>query len=363
MYNDLFYMEVYASLEKVLFCREMLREYLDKIVERNDLSAEEAKRAMHVIMAGEADRIQTAAFLTAMRMKEETEEEIAAFAVAMRDMALKIDPKVDKKVDVCGTGGDAIKTFNISTTAAFITACVVPVAKHGNRSVTSKCGSADVMEELGVNLKLPPDRIEECIEKVGIGFMFAPLHHPAMKNVMEVRQKLGLRTVFNILGPLTNPANATHQLMGVYDAALTEKIAKVLRILGLKRALVVHGEPGIDEVSIAGKTKVSQLDDGEIETYFIRPGDFGLRIAAPAEIAGGSTREEGARMLRDILAGREDGAKRDVVLLNAASAIFAAEEAVSISEAFEIAKDVLESGKAEKKLDEFINFTTNKGGD
>ncbi len=340
----------------------MLRKYLAKIVDGKDLSADEAESAMRVMMAGEADRIQTAAFLTAMRMKVETEEEIAAFASAMRDMALKINPGVEKKVDVCGTGGDAIKTFNISTTAAFITACVVPVAKHGNRSVTSRCGSADVIEELGANLMLPPQRIEECIEKVGIGFMFAPLHHPAMKNVMEVRQKLGLRTVFNILGPLTNPANATHQLLGVYDAGLTEKIAKVLRILGLKRALVVHGEPGIDEVSIAGKTKISQLDGGEIETYYIRPEDFGLRVAAPAEIAGG-TSEEGAKMLRDILGGREAGARRDVVLLNAASAIFAAEEAGSISEALEIAKDVLESGKAEMKLDEFINFTINKGGD
>ncbi len=340
----------------------MLRKYLAKIVEGKDLSADEAGSAMHVIMAGEADRIQTAAFLTAMRMKGETEEEIAAFAGAMRDMALKLNPGVEKKVDVCGTGGDAIKTFNISTTAAFITACVVPVAKHGNRSVTSSCGSADVIEELGANLMLPPHRIEECIEKVGIGFMFAPLHHPAMKNVMEVRQKLGLRTVFNILGPLTNPANATHQLLGVYDAGLTDKIAKVLRILGLKRALVVHGEPGIDEVSIAGKTKVSQLDDGELETYYIRPEDFGLRVATPAEIAGG-TREEGAKVLRAILSGREAGAKRDVVLLNAAAAIFAAEEAGSISEALEIAEDVLESGKAETKLNEFINFTINKGGD
>ncbi|MBL7117904.1 MAG: anthranilate phosphoribosyltransferase, partial [Candidatus Syntrophoarchaeum sp.] len=232
----------------------MLEKYLGKVVKKENLNAEEAENAMRAIMSGEADKIQTAAFLASLRMKGETEGEIAAFANVMRSMALKINPKVEKSVDVCGTGGDVIKTFNISTTAAFITACVVPVAKHGNRSVTSKCGSADVIEELGVNLALSPRKIEECIEKIGIGFMFAPLHHQAMKNVMEVRQKLGMRTVFNILGPLTNPANATHQLIGVYDAALTDKIAKVLRILGLKKALVVHGEPGMDEVSISGKT-------------------------------------------------------------------------------------------------------------
>jgi len=333
----------------------MLEKYLGKVVEKENLNAEEAEDAMRTIMSGEADNIQTAAFLASLRMKGETEEEIAAFANVMRSMALKINPKVEKSVDVCGTGGDVIKTFNISTTAAFITACVVPVAKHGNRSVTSKCGSADVIEELGVNLALSPRKIEECIEKVGIGFMFAPLHHQAMKNVMEVRQKLGMRTVFNILGPLTNPANATHQLIGVYDAALTGKIAKVLRILGLKKALVVHGEPGVDEVSISGKTKVSQLEKGEIRTYFIKPADFGVEKASPGEIAGG-TREESARILRSVLSGNEEGAKRDVVLLNAAAAIFAADEARSIAEGFEVARGVLEDGRAVEKLEAFIRF-------
>ncbi|MGB2841689.1 MAG: anthranilate phosphoribosyltransferase [Halobacteriota archaeon] len=333
----------------------MLEKYLGKVVEKENLNAEEAEDAMRTIMSGEADKIQTAAFLASLRIKGETEEEIAAFANVMRSMALKINPKVEKSVDVCGTGGDVIKTFNISTTAAFITACVVPVAKHGNRSVTSKCGSADVIEELGVNLALSPRKIEECIEKIGIGFMFAPLHHQAMKNVMEVRQKLGMRTVFNILGPLTNPANATHQLIGVYDAALTEKIAKVLRILGLKKALVVHGEPGVDEVSVCGKTKVSQLSNGEIRTYFIKPADFGVEKASPGEIAGG-TREESARILRSVLSGNEEGARKDVVLLNAAAAIFAADEARSIGDGFEVARGVLEDGRAAKKLEEFIRF-------
>jgi anthranilate phosphoribosyltransferase len=333
----------------------MLEKYLGKVVDRKNLSAEEAELAMQAIMSGEADKIQSAAFLASLRMKGETEEEIAAFARVMRDLALKINPKVEKSVDVCGTGGDAIKTFNISTTAAFITACIVPVAKHGNRSVTSKCGSADVIEELGVNLALPPQRIKECIEKIGIGFMFAPLHHQAMKNVMEVRQKLGMRTVFNILGPLTNPANATHQLIGVYDAELTELIAKVLHILGLKKALVVHGEPGVDEVSISGKTRVSQLEEGEITTYFINPEDFGVERALPGEIAGGD-RKESARILRSVLSCKEEGAKRDVVLLNAAAAIFAADEARSIGEGFEIARDVLESGQAAEKLEEFVKF-------
>lgn len=333
----------------------MVEEYLSKVVERENLSAEEAEDAMRAIMSGEAGNIQTAGFLTSLRMKGETEEEIAAFARVMRSMAVRINPKVEKSVDVCGTGGDAIKTFNISTTAAFITACVVPVAKHGNRSVTSKCGSADVIEELGVNLALPPRRIEECIEKIGIGFMFAPLHHQAMKNVMEVRQKLGLRTVFNILGPLTNPANATHQLIGVYDASLTEKIAKVLRILGLRKALVVHGEPGIDEVSISGKTKVSKLNEGEIETYYITPDDFGLKKATPDEIAGGS-REESAAIVRAVLRGEEEGAKRDVVLLNAAAAIFAADETRSIEEGYELASGIVKDGRAAEKLEEFVRF-------
>jgi anthranilate phosphoribosyltransferase len=333
----------------------MLEKYLSKVVDRKDLIAEESEDAMQAIMSGEAGNIQTAAFLASLRMKGETEEEIAAFARVMRSMAVRIKPKVEKSVDVCGTGGDAIKTFNISTTAAFITACVVPVAKHGNRSVTSKCGSADVIEELGVNLALPPQRIEECIEKIGIGFMFAPLHHQAMKNVMEVRQKLGMRTVFNILGPLTNPANATHQLIGVYDAALTELIAKVLRILDLKKALVVHGEPGVDEVSVCGKTRVSQLSNGEIRTYFIKPEDFGVERASPEKISGGD-RKESARILRDVLICKEEGAKRDVVLLNAAAAIFAADEARSIGEGFEIAREILEDGRAAEKLEEFVRF-------
>jgi anthranilate phosphoribosyltransferase len=258
-------------------------------------------------------------------------------------------------VDVCGTGGDTIKTFNISTTAAFITACVVPVAKHGNRAVTSKCGSADVLEELGVNLDLLPDRIEECIEKIGIGFMFAPLHHQAMKNVAEVRKKLGIRTVFNILGPLTNPASATHQLIGVYDAALTEKMAKVLRILGLRKALVVHGDPGLDEVSISGKTKVSQLTGSEITTYFIKPEDFLLKRRETKEISGGE-RKENVRILRDVLNCKEEGARREVTLLNAAAAIFAADEARSIFEGFEMARNILEEGQAAEKLEDFIAF-------
>jgi anthranilate phosphoribosyltransferase len=206
-----------------------------------------------------------------------------------------------------------------------------------------------------VNLALPPRKIEESIEKIGIGFMFAPLHHKAMKNVMEVRQKLGMRTVFNILGPLTNPANATHQLIGVYDAAVTEKIAKVLRILGLEKALVVHGEPGVDEVSISGRTKVSHLENDRIESYYIEPSDFGLEPASPDEIAGGD-RKASAKILQDILSCNEEGAKRDVVLLNAAAAIFAADEATSIKEGFEIAKGVLDDGKAAEKLYAFIRF-------
>ncbi|MCU4140137.1 MAG: Anthranilate phosphoribosyltransferase [Methanophagales archaeon] len=333
----------------------MLLACIEKVLRGEDLSAEEAKSAMREIMEGRADEIQTAAFLTALRMKGETASEISAFASVMRELALKIHPNVEKCVDVCGTGGDALNTFNISTASAFVTACFVPVAKHGNRSVTSKCGSADVLEALGVNLFAEPQKIKESIEKIGIGFMFAPAHHKAMKNVADVRKRLGFRTVFNILGPLTNPANATHQLIGVFSADLTEKIAEVLRILGLKRALVVHGSPGIDEVSICGKTKVSMLADGEIRTFFVAPEDFGFSRASPEEIAGGSV-EENARMLRAVLAAEDEGARRDVVLLNAGAAIFAAEEADSLEEGVEMAKDALESGQALRKLDEFVKF-------
>ena len=334
---------------------KMLTVYIEKLLRNEDLSAEEASSAMRAIMEGRADEIQTAAFLTALRMKGEKESEIAAFADVMRSLALRIHPNVDRCVDVCGTGGDALNTFNISTTAAFVVACFVPVAKHGNRSVTSKCGSADVIEALGVNLSMPPEKIEECIERVGIGFMYAPFHHKAMKNVADIRKRLRFRTVFNILGPLTNPAGATHQLIGVFSPDMTEKIAKVLRILGLKKALVVHGAPGIDEVSICGKTKISMLADGRVETFFISPEDFEMKTASPREIEGGTV-EENVRILKNILSNNDDSARKNVVILNAAAALFAAESAESFQEGIEMARYAIESGDAMRKLRDFINF-------
>lgn len=334
-----------------------MREFIQKLVEGRDLSQEESEKAMETIMSGKATDAQIGSFLTALRMKGETPVEIAEFARVMRKFSRKIKPKVDRTlVDVCGTGGDKIKTFNISTTTMFIvSAAGIPIAKHGNRAITSNCGSADVLEELGINLNLEFERIEDGIQRVGIGFMFAPLHHSAMKYVMPTRRELGVRTVFNILGPLTNPANADAQLMGVFDPNLTEKLAEVFRLLGLKSAMVAYGEPGLDEISTLGKTKISELREGKIKTYFVKPEDFGLERVKPEDLTGGSAREN-AKILRDILSGRETGAKRDITLLNSAAGIVVGGTANNLKEGFEIANDVLDSGKAYKKLEEFIEF-------
>lgn len=335
-----------------------MKELIQKLIEGKNLTPKEAESAMNLIMSGNATRIQMAGFLTALRMKGETPEEIASFARIMRRFAESIEPNVTGTlVDVCGTGGDKIKTFNISTTSMFIIAAAgIPVAKHGNRAITSKCGSADVLEELGVNLSIPFEKIKEAIEKTGIGFMFAPLHHSAMKHVMPVRTELGIRTVFNILGPLSNPANAGAQLMGIYDAGLTEKIAEVFRILGLERAMVVHGDPGIDEISTVGNTKISELRGNEIRTYIIRPEEFGLKRARIDDLAGGD-RKENAIILKKILNGGEKGAKRDIVLINAAAGIVIGGKAANLKEGLNMATEVLDSGKAYKKLEEFIEFT------
>jgi len=333
-----------------------MKEFIQKLVEGKNLTEEESRRAMQMIMSGKATDAQIAGFLIALRMKGETPEEIAEFAGVMREFSRKIEPRIEPLVDVCGTGGDRINTFNISTTTMFIvSASGIPVAKHGNRAVSSRCGSADVLEELGINLNLEPEKIREGIEKIGIGFMFAPLHHSAMKYVMPARRELGVRTVFNILGPLTNPANASAQLMGVFDPDLTEKMAEVFRLLKLKSAIVAYGEPGLDELSTLGKTKISELRDGKIRTYFIRPEDFGLSKAKAEDITGGSVKEN-ARILRDILSGEETGARRDITLLNSAAGIVVGGVADNLKEGYEIARDVLDSGKAYKKLEEFIEF-------
>jgi anthranilate phosphoribosyltransferase len=335
-----------------------MKDLISKIVNGENLSIEEAETAMKTIMSGNSNDIEISSFLTAMRIKGETPEEIASFARIMRQFATKIEPRVNGTlVDVCGTGGDKLNTFNISTTAMFIiSAAGIPVAKHGNRALTSKCGSADVLEELGVNLNSDFKKIKEAIEKLGIGFMFAPLHHSAMKHVMPVRRALGFRTVFNILGPLTNPANAKAQLMGVFDPELTETLASVFQILGLERAMVAHGEPGLDELSTMGKTKISELREGKIRTYFVRPEDLGLKKARAEDMAGGSAAEN-ARILKDILGEEERGPRTDIVLLNSAAGIMMGGMAEDLGEGLDIANDVLDGGKAYKKLNEFIEFT------
>ncbi len=334
-----------------------MKEFIQKIIEGKNLTGKESEKVMEKIMSGEATPSQISAFLTALRMKGETAEEIAAFSKVMRRFAQKIKPKVSGTlIDVCGTGGDKIKTFNISTTSMFIvSAAGIPIAKHGNRAISSHSGSADVLEELGINLNLEFEKIKESIEKIGIGFMFAPAHHLAMKYVMPTRKELGIRTVFNILGPLTNPANAQAQLMGVFDPNVTEKLAKVFKLLGLKQAMLVYGEPGLDEISNLGKTKISELREGKIKTYYIEPENFGLKRAKVKDLAGGE-RKENAKILVDILSGREKGPERDIVLLNSAAGLIVGNKAKNFKEGIELARNVLESGQAYQKFEEFRNF-------
>ncbi|OYT26948.1 MAG: anthranilate phosphoribosyltransferase [Candidatus Altiarchaeales archaeon ex4484_96] len=334
-----------------------MKEIISRLIDEVDLSAGQANRAMKTIMSGEASHAQMAAFLTALKMKGETPTEIAAFASVMRDYASRVNPRVEGTlVDVCGTGGDGLKTFNISTTSMFIVAAAgIPVAKHGNRSITSGCGSADVLEALGVDLNLSVDKIAECIEQVGIGFMFAPAHHASMKYVMPVRKELGVRTVFNILGPLTNPANASAQLMGVYDPMLTDKLAQVFKLLGLEHAMVVYGEPGLDELSTLGKSRISELKDGKVSTYYVKSEEYGLECAKLGELAGG-TPKVNAGYTRKILSGEIKGPMEDIVLLNAAGGLVVGGKAKTIGEGVELARDVLDSGLAQKKMDDFIGF-------
>ena len=327
----------------------MIADLVRKAADGQDLSADEANAAMTEIMDGKASAVQIAAFLVAMRMKGETVEEVTEFARVMREHALPVSARRRPLVDTCGTGGDAIKTFNVSTAAAFVAAGAgVAIAKHGNRSVTSKCGSADVLEALGIKFDLPPEAVAKCIDEIGIGFMFAPAYHPAMKHAGPVRRELGLRTVFNALGPLTNPARAEAQVLGVYRPELTELHASVLRNLGSRRALVVHGEGGLDELSTFGPTQVAELRDGEIRTYRVTPEEVGLKPAQPGDVQGRSPAEN-AQLLVSILSG-EGGPAREIVLLNAAAAIVAGEKADSLAEGVAAARTSIDSGAAMAKL-------------
>jgi len=338
----------------------LIKEAIQLLVNRKELPFEVAQQSMREIMGGEATPSQVGAFLTALRMKGETAEEITAFAIVMRENAVRISPKVDgRTVDTCGTGGDQLKTFNVSTTSALAAAgSGVTIAKHGNRSVTSKCGSADVLEAVGVNLNAPPSTVQGAIENVGIGFMFAPAFHPAMKNAVVPRREIGIRTVFNILGPLTNPANANAQVLGVYDPNLVEPLAKVLQKLGTEEALVVHGLDGLDEISTIGKTKLAWVKDGEIVNKQITPQDLHLRQAKSAEISGFDI-DQSARLMINILQGKEaeTSGRFQMVLANAAAAIVVGGKANDLAAGVEEARKSISSGHAYEKLKDLIEFT------
>ncbi len=335
----------------------MIREAIMKIVEeKKDLREEEAMMVMSEIMNGEATAAQIASFITALHCKGETPEEIAGCARVMREKSIRIKVPYPVVVDTCGTGGDGMSTFNISTTAAFVVAGAgIPVAKHGNRAVSSRCGSADLLLGLGIKIEIPPRRVEECLEEVGFGFLFAPLLHSAMKYALGPRREIGIPTVFNLLGPLTNPANAPVQLLGVFREDLTEVFAGVLKRLGSKHALVVHGCDGLDEITTTMETKISELVDGEIKIYYIRPEDFGLKRARLQELLGGGL-EENVRIALQVLE-RKPGPSREVVLLNAGAAIYAAGKANDLKEGIEKAAESIDSGKALQVVEKLRKIT------
>lgn len=334
----------------------MIKKHLAKLVEKNNLSLEETKEIFEQVMEGEISSAQIASFLVALRMKGETVEEITGAAQTMLAKSVSINPKVENLIDTCGTGGDGSGTFNISTAVAILVAsCGVAVAKHGNRAVSSKCGSADVLEALGIVVDLPPHLVEKCIEQIGIGFLFAPNFHPAMKNAAGPRKELGLRTIFNLLGPLTNPASPEGQVLGVYHPDLTEVAAKVLGNLGRKRAMVVHGYPGMDEFSLAGETRVSILDQGEVNTITLLPEDVGLKRWDLQEIQGGA-KEENAKTIKEIFKGRE-GAVRDITLFNAGAALVVGGVVQDIKEGIFQAQRALDNGAAARKLEEWAAYS------
>jgi anthranilate phosphoribosyltransferase len=334
---------------------------------RQSLTREEARAVMSEVLSGKCTDAQIAALLVALHMKGETVEEIVGFAEAIRTAAVTLklhedsvvdvsDTERDALVDTCGTGGDTSGTFNISTATAFVVAGAgVRVAKHGNRSISSKCGSADVMEALGVNIGIAPERIAACLEKIGIAFLFAPAMHGATKHVQTARRELKLRTVFNLLGPLTNPAGASAQVVGVYSLELVETVAEALSMLGLRRAMVVHGLDGLDEITISGPTRIAELRSSEVHSFEVTPEEFGLKRASLEEIAGGDA-VVNAGLIREVLEGRKS-ARRDVVLLNAAAALVVAEKADNLKNAMALAASSIDSGAAAKKLEALVRFT------
>jgi len=329
-----------------------------EIVESRDITRDDMADVMNIIMSGDATNAQIGAFLVALRMKGETVEEIAGAAQVMREKAVKVRHPHPFVVDTCGTGGDCSGTFNISTTAAFIAAGAgVQIAKHGNRSVSSKSGSADLLKELGVNIEADLDTVERCLDELGIAFLFAPMMHAAMKYAIGARREVGVRTIFNLLGPLTNPAGAKHQVIGVYDHKLTEPLARVLKKLGNRHVFVVHGEDGLDEVTLTGPSRISELIDGEIKTWTLRPEDYGFTLCQPEDLTGGDAMEN-AEITLGILKGSEKGPKRDVAVLNAALAIVAgSERAGHIGEGIMLANESLDTGSAYNKLESLKEAT------
>ena len=336
-----------------------------RVIEGVNLSEVDMHSVMDQIMTGEATPVQIGSFLTALRMKGETIEEITGAAQVMREKVTPIDSGVDISrgdilLDTCGTGGDGSGTFNVSTTSAIIVAgCGVTVAKHGNRSVSSSCGSADVLEAAGVNLSLDADQVGQCIKEVGIGFLFAPSLHRAMKYAIGPRREIGVRTIFNVLGPLTNPAGANVQVLGVFSEDLTEPIANVLAKLGSLRALVVHGEGNLDELTLTGQTRISELKDGVVNSYTIKPEQFGLKRCALEDLGGGDTSEEAAIIMRRILDG-EPGPRREMTLLNSGAALMVAGRCQDLSSGIALAADSIDSGRAISKLEQLITYTNSK---
>ena len=328
----------------------MIRETIQKVVDGQDLTERETVDTMNEIMSGEATPAQVASFITALRIKGETIEEITGAARVMREKSIKIHTKHPFAVDTCGTGGDGSHSFNISTTAAFVVAGTeIPVAKHGNRAASSQSGSADVLKALGVNIEIGSEQVGACIDDVGIGFLFAVTLHGAMKYAIGPRQEIGIRTIFNVLGPLTNPAGAQAQVLGVYAPTLTEPLANALKNLGSQRAFVVHGGDGLDEITTTTTTQVSELADGGVNTYTLDPTEFGIPTAQPSDLKGG-TPEENAEMTLSVLSG-EKGPKRDIVLLNAAAAIVAGGKAEDITAGLAAAAESIDSGRALEKLE------------
>ena len=335
-----------------------VREALHKVVRRENLTETEAVTVMGEILAGESSPALIGSLLTALVMKGETTDEIVGFARAMRSAALAIPCKTPRSslVDTCGTGGDGARTFNISTVSAFVVAGAgVSVAKHGNRSISSRCGSADVLEAAGVNVALTPERMARSIDEVGIGFLFAPTIHTAMKHAGPVRAELKMRTVFNLLGPLTNPAGAEAQVVGVFDGSRVPQIAESLVRLGVSRAFVVHGRDGLDEITTTGRTRLAEVCGGEVNECEVGPEEFGLQLASNQDLAGGD-RDENAAILKAILAGSR-GPQRDIVLANAAAALVASGAAAGFAQGTRLAAESIDSGKARGKLDELVRFT------